>query len=68
MIRCGLALELDGTWDINQLFSHLKEIIEKHFLYFHDLEVLKLPRGQKKNFFHILNSLVYNSIPSILLN
>ena len=46
MIKCGLALGIDGTWSINQLFSHLQEIIEKYFPYFQGLEVPELPRGQ----------------------
>ena len=33
MIRFNLALGIDGTWSINQLFFHLQEIIEKHFSY-----------------------------------
>ena len=45
MIRCGLALGIDGTWSVNQLFPHLQEIIEKHFSYFQGLEVPELPRG-----------------------
>ena len=45
MIRCGLALGIDGTWSVNQLFLHLQEIIEKHFSYFQGLEVPELPRG-----------------------
>ena len=28
MIRCSLALGIDGTWSVNQLFLHLQEIIE----------------------------------------
>ena len=44
MIRCGLALGIDGTWSVNQLFPHLQEIIEKHFPYFQGLEVPELPR------------------------
>ena len=43
MIRCGLALGLDGTWTINQLFPHLQEIIAKYRQYFEGLEVPHLP-------------------------
>ena len=46
MIRCGLALGIDCTWSINQLFPHLQEIIEEHFPFFQGLEVPELPRGQ----------------------
>ena len=45
MIRCGLALGIDGTWSVNQLFPHLQEIIGKHFPYFQGLEVRELPKG-----------------------
>ena len=34
MIQCGLALDIDGTWRINQLFPHLQEIIAMHQQYF----------------------------------
>ena len=30
MIRCGLALGLDGSWSVEQLFPHLQDIIAKH--------------------------------------
>jgi hypothetical protein len=30
MIRCGMALALDGTWSMAQLFPHLQEIVAKH--------------------------------------
>lgn len=43
MIRCGLALDLDGTWSVEQLFPHLREIIAKHRPYFEGLEVPHLP-------------------------
>lgn len=43
MIRCGLALGLDGTWTTNQLFPHLQDIITKHRPYFEGLEVPHLP-------------------------
>ena len=39
MIRCGLALDIDGTWRINQLFLHLQEIIARHEQYFDGQEV-----------------------------
>ncbi|KAG0620447.1 hypothetical protein M758_4G216500 [Ceratodon purpureus] len=39
MIRCGLALGLDGTWSVAQLFPHLQEIVGKHLQYFQGQEV-----------------------------
>lgn len=43
MIRCGLALGLDGTWNINQLFPHLQDIIAKYPQHFEGLEVPHFP-------------------------
>ena len=34
MIWCGLALELNGSWNVRQLFPHLQDIIAKHLQYF----------------------------------
>ncbi|KUF82788.1 hypothetical protein AM587_10006334 [Phytophthora nicotianae] len=34
MIRCGLSLGIDGTWSIDQLYPHLREIISKHRAHF----------------------------------
>ena len=34
MIHCGLALGLDGSWNITQLFSHSQEVIVKYLQYF----------------------------------
>ena len=45
MIRCNLALRVDGTWNTNQLILHFQEIIEKHQPYFQGLEVPQLPRA-----------------------
>ena len=39
MIRCGLALDIDGTWRIDQLFRHLQEIIARYQQYFDGQEV-----------------------------
>ncbi len=39
MIRCGLALGIDGTWNVQQLFPHLQEIVAKYEQHFHSLEV-----------------------------
>ena len=30
MIHCGLLLDVDGIWRIEQLFPHLQEIIHEH--------------------------------------
>lgn len=30
MIRCGLSLEIDGSWSPKQLFPHLQDIIQKY--------------------------------------
>ena len=30
MIRSGMSLAIDGTWNIHQLFPHLQDIIEKY--------------------------------------
>ncbi|KAG2786457.1 hypothetical protein JG687_00009306 [Phytophthora cactorum] len=30
MIRCGLSLNVDGTWFTKQLFPHLQEIVRKY--------------------------------------
>jgi hypothetical protein len=40
IIRCGMALALDGTWSVAQLFPHLQEIVAKHLQYFQDQDVL----------------------------
>ncbi len=34
MIRCGLALEADGVWRVEQLFPHLQNIVEEHHMNF----------------------------------
>ena len=34
MIRSGLALNVDGTWNVHQLFLHLQELLAKHEPYF----------------------------------
>ncbi len=39
MIRCGLALGLDGSWSVGQLFPNLQEIIAKHLQYFQGQEL-----------------------------
>lgn len=43
MIRCGLALGIDGTWNVQQLFPHLQEIFAKYEQHFRGLEVPPLP-------------------------
>jgi hypothetical protein len=30
MIRPGMALDVDGSWSVNQLFPHLQDIVTKH--------------------------------------
>ena len=30
MIRSGLALNVDGTWNVHQLFPHLQKLVAKH--------------------------------------
>ena len=30
MIRCGMALNLNGRWEVKQLFPHLQEIVKKY--------------------------------------
>jgi hypothetical protein len=39
MICCGMALALDGTWSVAQLFPHLQEIVAKHLQYFQGQDV-----------------------------
>jgi DDE superfamily endonuclease len=39
MIRCGLSLNLNGIWEISQLFPHLQEIIKENLDYFNGLPV-----------------------------
>jgi hypothetical protein len=39
MIRCGMALALDRTWSVTQLFPHLQEIVAKHLQYFQGQDV-----------------------------
>lgn len=34
MIRCGMALDVDGSWNVTQLFPHLQELVAKHREYF----------------------------------
>jgi len=50
MIRCGLALRLDGSWSVEQLFLHLQEIIAKHLQYFQGQEVPNFNREILKSF------------------
>ena len=45
MIRCGLALGLDGSWNEGQLFPHLQDIIAKHLQYFEGQELPNLNRA-----------------------
>jgi hypothetical protein len=39
MIRCGMALDVDGSWSVNQLFLHLQDIVAKHVQYFQGQDV-----------------------------
>ena len=39
MIQCGLALDINGTWRINQLSPYLQEIIATYQQYFDGQEV-----------------------------
>ena len=39
MICCGMALDVDGTWNVNQLFPVLQDIIAKHLQYFQGQDV-----------------------------
>jgi hypothetical protein len=34
MIHYSMALDVDGSWSVNQLFPHLQDIIAKHVQYF----------------------------------
>ena len=34
MICCGMALDVDGSWNVNQLFPHLQEVVRRHMPYF----------------------------------
>ena len=45
MIRCGLTCGIHGTWDVNQLFPNLQEIIHKHEVYFQGADVPLYARG-----------------------
>jgi hypothetical protein len=36
MIRCGLSLDVDRIWRVEQLFLHLQEIIAEHRRHFED--------------------------------
>jgi hypothetical protein len=40
MIRCSMALVLDGTWSVAQLFPHFQEIVVKHDQYFQGQDIL----------------------------
>ena len=35
MIRCGLSLDVNGKWHVEQLFPHLQEIVRKYQPYFY---------------------------------
>jgi hypothetical protein len=39
MNRCGMALDVDGSWNVNQLFPHLQDIVAKHVQYFQGQDV-----------------------------
>ena len=34
MIRCGLSLDLNGEWRVEQLFPQLQDIIRRHRKHF----------------------------------
>ena len=53
MIRCGLALDRDGTWSISQLFPHLQDIVARHRKYFEGLEVLNYLAHIKVYIFYV---------------
>lgn len=38
MIRCGLAKQSNGMWEVRQLFPHLQTIVSKHKVYFDGLD------------------------------
>jgi len=44
MIRCGMALGVDGSWNLDQLFPHLQEIVAKYRLYFDGQNVAQYVR------------------------
>jgi len=44
MIHCGMALGIDGSWSLGQLFSHLQEIVAKHCPYFDGQDVAQYVR------------------------
>jgi len=54
MIRCGLALGLDGACSVGQLFSHLQETIAKHLQYFPRARTAQFQYGSLKVLFEIL--------------
>ena len=39
MIRCGLSLNINGIWEISQLFPHLQEIIKENLDHFQGTSV-----------------------------
>jgi hypothetical protein len=39
MIHCGMALDVDCSWSVNQLFSHIQDIVAKHVQYFQGQDV-----------------------------
>jgi hypothetical protein len=39
MICCGMALDVDGSWSINQLLPHFQDIVAKHVQYFQGQDV-----------------------------
>jgi hypothetical protein len=39
MICCGMALNVDGSWSVNQLFPQLQDIVAKHVQYFQGQDV-----------------------------
>ena len=42
MIRCGLSLDVDGIWRIEQPFPHLQEIIHEHRRHFNGEPILEV--------------------------
>jgi len=44
MICCGMALGVDDSWSLDQLFLHLQEIVAKHRPYFDGQDVTQYDR------------------------
>lgn len=47
MIRCGLSLEIDGRWKVEQLQTELQHIVTKPDLKFNGIELIRMEESNR---------------------